>query len=376
MFIINYLFNSKQPIRCRIYANAWPFIFILLIAFTSDVFGQKDFRSGYVILLNGDTLSGEIDYRGDLLMDSICRFRNTGNNVENEYLPGDIRAYRFAGDKYFVSRKIRDNKPVFLEFLIHGDLDVFYNRDESGDHFYIEKEGMELVELPYVEKIVYVNEKPFKYQSKEHIHILEHYLDDVPGFTERIESMKKLNEESLVRLASEYNAISGDKTGYIVYEKKKPFISLAAEPVFGTTWYRVNKSFYMTGGAYIYTWLPRLNEKLYFKTGILYHELEGVIGLYSAIRYPVQIQYLYPSGMFRPKANLGITYTVFRHGEIIYRLNTIHMGGGVVSQFTDKLGMSVNIDTEFTSLTDVFVNEDLGFGLITISLNLGIYANF
>jgi len=42
---------------------------------------QTNFKPGYIIKNSADTLYGKIDYRGDLLMGSICRFKS-----ENEGL--------------------------------------------------------------------------------------------------------------------------------------------------------------------------------------------------------------------------------------------------------------------------------------------------
>ena len=52
---------------------------------------QTDFRPGYVIGFSGDTLYGEIDYRGDLLMGSLCKYKSPDGTI-TEYTPYDIAA--------------------------------------------------------------------------------------------------------------------------------------------------------------------------------------------------------------------------------------------------------------------------------------------
>jgi len=54
------------------------------------LYAQTVFKPGYVIKEAGDTIFGEIDYRGDLLMNNRCRFRVSKNYDENEYSPYDI----------------------------------------------------------------------------------------------------------------------------------------------------------------------------------------------------------------------------------------------------------------------------------------------
>lgn len=69
---------------------------IILMLFLSAhmASAQADFRPGYIITVPGDTLYGEIDYRGDLLMGSVCRFRNEHKETK-DYTPHDIFAFRF-----------------------------------------------------------------------------------------------------------------------------------------------------------------------------------------------------------------------------------------------------------------------------------------
>ncbi|WP_157754658.1 hypothetical protein [Salinivirga cyanobacteriivorans] len=39
---------------------------------------------------------------------------------------------------------------LFLEYLINGELDAYFYRDEYGDnHYYIEKDSLKLRELKY-----------------------------------------------------------------------------------------------------------------------------------------------------------------------------------------------------------------------------------
>ncbi|MFW5658286.1 MAG: hypothetical protein ACOCYF_02455, partial [Bacteroidota bacterium] len=61
---------------------------------TGVLHAQTDFRPGYIIQNAGDTVYGEIDYRGDLLMGRLCRFKEADNSIK-DYSPYDIAAFRF-----------------------------------------------------------------------------------------------------------------------------------------------------------------------------------------------------------------------------------------------------------------------------------------
>ncbi len=245
---------------------------------------QKDFRPGYVINLKNDTLIGDIDYRGDKLMSQLCVFKPQHLDKEVKYSPSDIKAYRFKDDRFFVSREV-NGKQVFLEFLIKGKISMYYFRDKTGDHFFIEKEGTKLTELTYVEKILadtaklyqyeYTrvgwihNDKMYQYESTLHIGILNYYMQDVPKLKSRIEDMKKPKHNTLINLAKDYhNAVCKDES-CIIYQKKVPLI-------------KVN----LTGILYSTVNVNNINTPIF--------------------RFPFQIEYIYPKGRFVPKIAFGI----------------------------------------------------------------------
>ena len=55
-------------------------LFVLLLS-TEILNAQTDFRLGYIIKTTGDTIAGQIDYRGDLVMSSVCRFKDSGGEI-------------------------------------------------------------------------------------------------------------------------------------------------------------------------------------------------------------------------------------------------------------------------------------------------------
>ena len=84
---------------------------LLLVPFLLTA--QPDFREGYVINNQGDTLRGTIDYRGDLMMGSICRFLDPAGRIQ-EFSPDSIASYRFNDGKFYVSKDVEGQK-FFLE---------------------------------------------------------------------------------------------------------------------------------------------------------------------------------------------------------------------------------------------------------------------
>ncbi len=180
-------------------------LIIGLLILTELLNAQIDFRPGYIIKNTSDTLYGEIDYRGELLMSSICRFRDTDNTI-NEYSPSELTAYRIIDSKYYVSKEI-NHKKVFLEFLIKGKVSIYYMRDDNGDHYYLDKEDEKLIEIPYEAGTKFVGYKEVFYESKKHIGLLNYYMKDAPEFHSRIQSMKKPKHQNLIKLAEDYHNV-------------------------------------------------------------------------------------------------------------------------------------------------------------------------
>lgn len=166
-------------------------ILLGLLISTGFLKAQTDFRPGYIIKTFGDTIFGQIDYRGDLLMSSLCKFKAVDNTIK-EYSPNDIEAFRFIERKYYVTREI-DNKKVFMEYLIKGKVNIYYMRDDKGDHYYIDKEDARLTEIPYEEGIKYIDNKEVFYESTKHIGFLTYYMQDAPELQSRIHSVKNLS---------------------------------------------------------------------------------------------------------------------------------------------------------------------------------------
>lgn len=234
---------------------------------------QTDFRPGYIIFNNGDTLSGEIDYRGDILMSTLCKFKNVDGTIV-EYTPNDLKAFRFTDGKYFVAMEAK-NRKVFLEFLIKGKLNIYYLRDENGDHYFLDKDGIKLTEIPYEEGTKYVDDKQVFYTTKKHIGILSYHMNDAPQFQSRIQAFKKPNHQNLIKLAEDYhNAVCKDEK-CVVYKKNVPLLKISVNPFVGLVKYSGFENFSPEVGGLIYLWAPRTSEKIYFVTGFVRHNVVG-----------------------------------------------------------------------------------------------------
>lgn len=303
---------------------------------------QTDFRPGYILKISGDTLFGEIDYRGDLLMSSVCKFKDD-ENINKQYSPDDILAFRFINSKYYVSKEI-DSKKVFLEYLIKGQVNIYYMRDDKGDHYYLDKEDVELTEIPYEEGIKYVDDKQVFFETTKHIGLLNYYMQDAPEFQSRIQSLKKPEHKTLIKLAEDYHNAVCEGEECIIYEKKQPFLKVKLEGVAGVVNFEniddIYDKYYFQGGIITHFWLPRTNEKLHFRTGVLYSTIETNTTNNSIYKIPIQFEYIYPKGIVRPKMAIGINlYSPY--------FLSVALMGGINIKLHKSVYFSINYDIDF-----------------------------
>lgn len=353
------------------------FLLLGLLLITSSAFAQTDFKPGYVITNPGDTIRGEIDYRGDLLMGKLCRFKDS-NGKEHEFLPVDIQGYRFTDSKYYISNEV-NGKEVFLEYLINGKVSIYYLRDDNGDHFFIDKEGEVMNEIPYKEENFMGTQNRVEYhsQTRKHVGLLTYYMQDAPELRTRINNMSKPGYRSLVNLAEDYHSAVCKDDQCIIYERDLPWVKIAVEPFVGVVNYRkrIMNTPVSEYGAKIYIWAPRTNENLYFKTGAGYNFKTINNTNYYFIKFPIHMEYKYSAYNLQPKLSAGAdVYT----GGLIYEpaFYTYDLGFGLNYKLSKMASVSTNFNTEYTPIEFVLMSDEGKFGLFSYSVNIGVYVSF
>lgn len=190
---------------------------------------QSDYRQGYIIKNNNDTIFGYIDYRADISNSKKCYFVKELGGEVNEYMPGEIFGYRFEDSKYYITKTIELNKEkrtIFIEFLLKGIVDLYYYVDEKGDHYFIDNKKGEFVELTSSDQILYKQEfgrtgyMTTTYLSKTNKHrgILRYLFADQKSLQNKIDKMD-LNRNSLIQISKDYHNLSCKDYSCIVYEK-------------------------------------------------------------------------------------------------------------------------------------------------------------
>jgi hypothetical protein len=351
--------------------NAKRLLFSGFLFISGIICAQTDFRPGFIITNDQDTVYGNVDYRGDELMGTLCRFRTDGKTI-TEYYPGDIEAYGFVEGKFYVARLL-ETKKAFLEYLISGQADIFYLRDETGDHYYIEKSGMPLAEIPYKEEMRYVNSTPYLYASKTHIGLLSLYMQDAPDFQSEIANIGKPEHKNLIKLAEDYHKVVCKDKACIVYEKKMPLLSWTIEPFWGLIKYAGIDDLFNEIGCYTSIASPRNNEKISVKTGVGYHRIKGDSVNLDIFKMPLQLQYIYPGKRLQPRIGLGVNlFFTDLDGKFDFWTHTFALNAGLNYRIADKLYVFGLFNSDFTPAYQWILEDESEFGKVGYGMSFGL----
>lgn len=354
---------------------------LVLCAFLLTVgngWAQSEYRDGFVIKHNGDTIHGKVDFRGDKYLAQYCSFEDS-KGIKTDFYPSDILGYRFNDGKYFVSKKI-NRKFYFLEFLVDGVVDIFYLRDEYvHDRYFIQsEEDEELREIPYNEEEKYIDGKLYNVKSTRHVGFLKYYMPSDKKFAGRIDQVGTVNHKSMMTLAKDYHEAVCDDYSCVVYEKKLPLIKTKYEYFIGGLRYQLGQSIddsdnsdYFEFGTNFIFWLPRTNERWYFKTGAA--ALYGSSGLMAVIRSPALVSYQTPplTSKHRFRLSTGNTIYTFWGNSIAFGVLGREEITLILDNSFDHNTMAITLSLEHTRFTDalVFSNKLRSVALgLTISL--------
>jgi len=314
-------------------------VFLALIPFAT-IKAQSEFLPGCIIRLTGDTVFGSIDSRNDGMMAKTCKFKPLNLEQESSYSPSEIAAYKFSKGTYYISKEV-DGKKVFLEYLIKGKLNVYLLWDGINEHYYLEKEGLGLTELPYEEGTSVIDGLSYKTTSSKHKGILNVYMQDAPNLQHRIQEIGKPETKALVKLAKDYHNQVCTSEKCIVYEKTPVKVKIALSLIGGTMQFRntwdldekhLDNRNYNAGGVLMHFSLPHFNQRFYFKTGLIMSEayVPSLRHGDKDVHYwkiPLQIEYCFPNNyMVRPFASFGLLLPSYSLGSLIRISKRLYIG--------------------------------------------------
>jgi hypothetical protein len=344
-------------------------LFIILFSISLLSFSQKDFRKGFIITNTADSISGRINFQGDIKNSEECNFQYETGRIVTFY-PGDIKGYWFDDGKYYVSKYIEEKGKttrIFAEYLVRGQKDLFYFRDNGGSsRFLLSKSDSSLLIIPYEEKVEWIDGRGYNFVSTQHIGFLKAYFSDCPTIFNNIETIKKPEMKNMISITKEYHDEVCGENSCIIYKKNKLPVRFALEPRLEITNFREFTGFFNQYGAILYVWLPQSNEKLYFKTGFLYSKPYNDISMY---KIPVQFEFIFPEKFIRPKFGIGFNYYNMKDSESEFMSLAFSPTSGLLIRASESLYFDINFETDlfqFSYRTGPFNSYSLGFGLFIL----------
>lgn len=195
-------------------------IFLLVISINS--FSQFDFKKGFIVTNNNDTIHGLIDNTNPNISSNYCFFKYDSSENVIKYSPNEIKAYGIKDAKLFVSKYITIDdltEAVFLEYLVDGIIDLYYCERANDDFYFISKNN---TLYPLSNDFIDVNEngKRMVRESKRYVGILNWLMSDAEGIKSEIYSTK-LSHNSLIELSKNYHNIVCKDEKCVIYSKSQ-----------------------------------------------------------------------------------------------------------------------------------------------------------
>ncbi len=336
---------------CNQFRMKKAFLLSFFFLFIFQVQAQKDFRPGYIVTLQGDTLKGWVNFRKPGLNSRECMFRSSLPEKDQKFKASEIKGYGLTEGRHYRSYVLKETsatlnrrkaspKSYFLNMLVAGKADLFYVRDISGkNRFFIQKDTV-FTELE-VKEYTQVNPatgKQVKVRSKHYIGTLTNLFQDCKTLQPAINETG-FKTTALSGLVKNYNTCLHPDS---LYFAQKPIKSKTTIGVIAGTNYTFIK-FYapylrtavaadytnqpgFSAGVTMNNTLPMVNNKLSLQTELLLvqnkfqslytyrHTVENKFidyhvnadaTLYS-LKLPFQLRYSFNFRKLKPYVNGGI----------------------------------------------------------------------
>ncbi len=298
------------------------------------VYSQTNYKKGYIITNEKDTVYGWIDYRTEKMNNRICNFKKDSIGTPTSFVPGDIVGYRFTNEgKFYITKNIVINNvplTVFLEYLLKGIINLYYYPDvKEGLEYYIFEDANG--KLTYVTK----NQDTYKdegnvrytYEDTKYKGVLIFLFKDYAPIQNQIKYMD-FNQSSMITLAKDYHnqvCTTGEKC--IVFETKsdEKFLKIKYS-IYGGVENQDSESYGtnlspLFGGTMNFS-VPRWHKSLSIQFDLNlaklykdnynenYYDYHGnnLFTTYTAMKIAGNLagKYTYPRGKFRPNIEVGI----------------------------------------------------------------------
>ena len=352
---------------------------LLLIVFRFSALSQSDYRLGKIVLLNGDTVHGLVNYSNDESLTKECRFKTTKNDKSKKYFPNEINSYSFDIEKRkFISDSINYqdySQNCFLEVVVEGYLNL-YTIVQSGykEIYFLRKNGSkQFVQIPfdkYLQEVTdsdkhYNSTKIEWYISTNHIDTLKKYMFEAPEIYLEIEKTKEVTHASLIKLFKLYHIQICKTSICITHEKINKPIGFDVTP---SVTYLIagNKIHSLTngvfGGCTASLGLLKNNERLYLTAGMFFSK--SITGSNLNYIIPIQFLYLFPQKTLQPFFAVGFSFVNFKEYNMDF-VPLLSFKSGMNFWVSKKIALSISVEPNLISTYDPF-SPEIYYGFLNL----------
>ena len=353
----------SQKILCFLLSICW-------LSSARVAWAQADFRAGYIVPLNGDTVRGLADYRGGLRNAELCRFRPAAGAEAVSYTPTQLRAYGFENGHHYraqllvaidsIQYEITPPRRVFMEVLVYGPLNLYQVRSKDGvDRYFVAPAAAE-ASRPATELIPRRNPGSDNLtraylRAPLYRGVLAELMADCPAVRLEVASVPFITS-ALTSIVQRYNACRAPQAAgtaapvAAVRPAARPGerVKLGVVAGFERSRFVVTGESFLATGSFATTApviglgvsipFASISEKLSLRIEALVEKqryedtFTGGIGYTAAtyhrvqlhltyLRVPILVRYTYPTGRVRPFAQAGASFSQRLHFD-----NTVQRG--------------------------------------------------
>jgi Outer membrane protein beta-barrel domain len=357
-------------------------LLILVCCSFSKPLSAQDYREGFVIMNNNDSISGFVGYRAGNKNLGRCTFKANRKSTAVNYSALEIKSYGFYGDKKYISLSHSDeaitDEKIFVRVLSEGPIDLY----RYGELFLIKKDN--IVSLPIPKKVRIETEKgPMLKEDKRYVGILNQVLAEC-----NLSANESAYAESdLTKLIDAYNQCKGlmPTSG-----SKKPIVAMNYQVFAGyirsdmtmdlLNGVTFNPSYTVIGGLGADVSSPRIFDKLFFSFQAWY--IKSLYQAYNQQSINGEIRHRDIFMEFTSiKVPVGVRFNFLRSNTPYIKagFSTSFLLKNSIETMTEREGSSGDVITEESSggydLKDRPLGLWIGIGYdYTVHKNLRLFA--
>lgn len=179
---------------------------LLILLFGKDLYSQKIFREGFIVLKTGQVLKGMIEYSANQGVPSTCAFKRFDIARRVVYSPDDITMFGYNNGNRYESKRL-NGRNAFYEVIITGEITLYRKRSK----FFIEKNNSGFVELKNGPSILENSGERKEFKN------LAEFLTYITGSKAGSISQKFNLKNEILPLIASYNRGSGNS--YYIYNR-------------------------------------------------------------------------------------------------------------------------------------------------------------